>query len=224
MPSGRLIAADALAYAGAGYVFGGAADRPGNWDCSSFVSYVLGHDLGMLLPGGGHYGDAAYPPHYHGPVVTSYAGWGGAAPLPAGQPPAAGDLCIWNGIGANGHIGFAVDASTMISALNHVSGTVHTPIAGYGPAGVPVQFRRLADVGQVPGSPAAGGTGTASDVLFAMLAGATLPVIMSAVILGLAALGSIAAAGALLWVLTRRSELRAHYAHARARPQPLLEG
>lgn len=203
MPSGRLIASDALAYAGAGYVFGGRADRPGDWDCSSFVSYVLGHDLGMILPGGGRYGDAAYPPHYHGPVVTSYAGWKGAAPLPAGMPPAAGDLCIWNGIGANGHIGIAVDAGTMISALNHAAGTVHTPIAGYGPAGVNVQFRRLADVGQVPGGPS--GTGSASDVLFAVLAGASVPVIMSALILGLAALGSIAAAGALLWVLTRNS-------------------
>jgi NlpC/P60 family len=200
VPSGRLIASDALGYAGASYVFGGRGDRPGDWDCSSFVSYVLGHDFGMILPGGGRYGDPAYPPHYHGPVVTAYAGWAGAAPLPAGQRPAAGDLCIWNGIGANGHIGIAVDATTMISALNHVSGTVHTPITGYGPAGVSVEFRRIAEVGQQPG---VSGAGNASDLVFAILAGASIPVIMSAVILGLAALGGIAAAAVALWAVTR---------------------
>lgn len=200
LPSGQQIAADGLSWAGAGYVFGGPADRPGNWDCSSFVSYVLGHDLGMLLPGGGRYGDPAYPPHYHGPVVTSYAGWPGASKLPAGLPPAAGDLCIWNGVGANGHIGIAVDAGTMISALNHSAGTVHTPIAGYGPAGVTVEFHRINGAGQVPG---AAGSGTPADVLLAALAGATLPVILGAVILAVGTVGGLAGAAVLVWMMAR---------------------
>jgi len=200
MPSGQQIAAQGLVYAGAGYVFGGRADKPGDWDCSSFVSYVLGHDLGMILPGGGRYGDPAYPPNYHGPVVTSYAGWGGAQKLPGGMPPAAGDLCIWNGIGASGHIGIAVDAGTMISALNHSAGTVHTPIAGYGPGGVSVEFHRLSGAGQVPGATGSGGP---ADVLVAMLAGATIPVVMGAVILGIGTLGGIAGAALLLWMMTR---------------------
>jgi len=205
--SGAAIARDGLTYAGNGYVFGGVADRPGNWDCSSFVSYVLGHDFGMILPGGGRYGDPAYPPHYHGPVVVSYAGWAGAVALQPGQRPSAGDLCIWNGIGANGHIGIAVDGQTMISALNHASGTVHTPIDGYGPGGVQVEFRRITAAGQGPaGTPGATpGTGSTQDLILAMLAGASIPVVMSAVILFGGALLGVGAAAAAIWIVTRGS-------------------
>lgn len=48
--SGQAIAADALRYKGAPYVWGGA--KPSGWDCSGFVNYVIGHDLGMTIPGG----------------------------------------------------------------------------------------------------------------------------------------------------------------------------
>lgn len=34
IPSGTAIASDALKYAGQGYVYGGNASRPGDWDCS----------------------------------------------------------------------------------------------------------------------------------------------------------------------------------------------
>src|SRR5215472_13498415 len=70
--TGDQVASDALRYVGAGYIYGGPAARPGDWDCSSFVSYVLGHDLGMALPGG-KWGAPGFPPGSHGPVVESYA-------------------------------------------------------------------------------------------------------------------------------------------------------
>ena len=97
-PSGSQIAADASKYAGLGYVYGGDASSPGNWDCSSFVSYVLGHDFNLGLPGNGRFGEPGYPPTSHGPVVVDYANWNGARTV-AG-PPQAGDLCCFVGLGA----------------------------------------------------------------------------------------------------------------------------
>src|SRR6266567_2703106 len=44
-PTGNAISDDALKYVGQGYVFGGPS-QPGHWDCSSFINYVVGHDLG----------------------------------------------------------------------------------------------------------------------------------------------------------------------------------
>ena len=85
------IANDALKYQGEGYVWGGNADRPGNWDCSSFVSYVLGHDLGLPLPGG-HWGDPGFPPNSHGPTTTEYLVFG--QPINRSQVQ-AGDLIVW---------------------------------------------------------------------------------------------------------------------------------
>ena len=78
----------------------GDASSPGNWDCSSFVSYVLGHDLGLALPGNGRFGEPGYPPNSHGPVVVDYANWQGARTVPA--PPQPGDLCCFVGLGASG--------------------------------------------------------------------------------------------------------------------------
>ena len=137
--TGGRIAQDAGRWIGRGYVYGGPASSPGDWDCSSFVSYVLGHDLGMGLPGG-QWGAPGMPPAAHGPVVTSYATWGGARTV---GRPAAGDLCIWVGSGPGGHIGIAVSDSEMVSALNPTDGTQRTPIAGTGPAGAPLIYRRL---------------------------------------------------------------------------------
>jgi cell wall-associated NlpC family hydrolase len=48
--SGQAIASDALRYQGAPYKWGGA--KPDGWDCSGFVNYVIGHDMGMRIPGG----------------------------------------------------------------------------------------------------------------------------------------------------------------------------
>src|SRR5215475_10948716 len=80
---------------GEGYVWGGTGARPGDWDCSSYVSYVLGHDLRLALPGG-KWGAPGFPPNSHGPVVTDYAEWKGAVTVSA---PARGDLVCFVGEG-----------------------------------------------------------------------------------------------------------------------------
>ena len=134
------IAGEALKYAGAGYVYGGTAAHPGDWDCSSFVSYVLGHDLRMKLPGGGSFGDPGFPPNSHGPVVTSYASWAGAARV---RRPGPGVLCCWVGEGVNGHIGIAIDGQRMISALDSADGTKVTRIDAVSKPGVPLVFRQV---------------------------------------------------------------------------------
>jgi hypothetical protein len=141
------IASTALRYQGVPYRFGGG--NPGGWDCSGMIKWVLQHDLGLALPGG-TYADTA-----HGPVVIQYVRWRGAVTVKA--PGAAGDLAIWPGIGALGHIGIVLGPNKMISALNPKYGTAVTPIHGYGPPGVPVMYRR------VTAAPGGGGFTTVSD-------------------------------------------------------------
>lgn len=119
--SGQAIANDALKYNHTGYVYGGHADRPGNWDCSSFVSYVLGHDLGQPIPGG-HWGDAGMPPHTHGPTTREYASFG--QPISRAQV-AAGDLLVWPD-----HIGIAINNASMINARSSKTGTGVSSIDG----------------------------------------------------------------------------------------------
>lgn len=204
LPTGTDIAQDALRYQGAGYTYGGTASKPGDWDCSSFVSYVLGHDFGLTLPGGGRYGSSGYPPGSHGPVVSTYATWNGATTLPSGQAPAAGDLCVWNGLGPLGHIGIATGPASMVSALDAEAGTVASPIQGYGPAGVKVIYRRLNAAGQT-GAGSSGTAGTLAGLAGALVGGLVLGggavaltaglVLGGAILLG--ALGTIAV-GALL--------------------------
>lgn len=131
----------ALQYRGYGYVYGGNASSPGDWDCSSFVSFCL-HEAGLSLPGGA-WGQPGMPPNSHGPVVLSYVYWNGANTV---SSPKAGDLCCWAGAGPNGHIGIAVSPHQMISALNPTDGVQVTGIAGVGPSGVPLVFRHVTGV------------------------------------------------------------------------------
>lgn len=140
------IAADATQYQGHKYSFGGSpgTNGQGGWDCSSFVNWVLGHDLGYTLPGM----HSPYTGSSHGPVVVSYVAWHTAKTV---SKPSAGDLCIWPGIGSAGHIGIALSATTMISALNPSMGTAITPIKGYGPPGVPVMYRSIGVIAKKPG-------------------------------------------------------------------------
>jgi len=133
------IASAALRYQGASYVFGGIPSHGiGQWDCSSFVNWVVGHDLKMAIPG---YSPGTYNGQTHGPVVLDWATWSGASTHKG--PPARGDLCVWPGAGAGGHVGIAVSGTQMISALNHSEGTKTTGITGFGPRGVAVVFRSL---------------------------------------------------------------------------------
>lgn len=114
------IATDAVKYVGAGYQFGGRAETPGDWDCSSFLSYVLGKDFGLALPGGGHYGDPGYPPHAHGPVAAAYKLYGQAINR---SDLSAGDIVAWNT-----HCGIALSRSQIVAA--------RTPSAGTGISGI----------------------------------------------------------------------------------------
>jgi len=164
--TGAAIARDAQRYEGQGYVYGGNASSPGDWDCSSFVSYVLGHDLRLSLPGG-QWGAPGFPPNDHGPVVTSYADWTGADTV---GTPQAGDLCCFVGLGPNGHIGIAVSSGEMVSALNPSKGTVKTPIAGYGPAGAPLIYRRVNGLaGLLPAPPSGSPTSAHPPVMVAVV-------------------------------------------------------
>lgn len=138
---GAQIANAALGYVGAPYVYGGG--NPSGWDCSGFINWVLGHDLNMTLPGSTSPG---FTGKTHGPVVVSYANWSKAGTV---KSPEAGDLCIWVGVGPNGHIGIAQSPTTMISALNPGLGTVVTPIVGTGPAGAPLIYRRVGGTGSL---------------------------------------------------------------------------
>ena len=191
--TGAAIAADAMRYVGRGYVFGGNASAPGDWDCSSFVSYVLGHDLNMPLPGG-RWGQPGFPPSSHGPVVETYASWSGAVPISVGQA-GAGDLVLFVGIGAGGHMGIVLGPNKMISALNSQQGTLVSPILGYGPVGVPPVYRHLTGVpGGVPsGAPGPGTSGVSltqelPGILSSLMRGVVVVAGLVAVVVGAAAL------------------------------------
>ena len=121
---GSQIAADAQRYVGAGYIWGGNASSIGDWDCSSFTSYVLGHDLGLALPGGGKWGDPGYPPNAHGPTTYNYMLFGTGIDQSQVQ---AGDLIV-----STVHMGIATGPATMISA--------ESPSAGTGPGAFPAGF------------------------------------------------------------------------------------
>jgi cell wall-associated NlpC family hydrolase len=191
--TGAAIASDAERWTGQGYTYGGTGARPGDWDCSSFVSYVLGHDLSLALPGG-TWRQVTGNGTQHGPVVTDYASWTGATTVGTAQ---AGDLCCFVGTGTDGHIGIAVSGSEMVSALNSTQGTVRTPIVGYGPAGAPLIYRRVLGVkagGTTPG-PSAGSGGQAP------VAGLVIALLAPLIVIGAAALGASLLAVGGAWVL-----------------------
>lgn len=148
--AGNPVAVDADRYVGLGYVYGGApATGRGHWDCSSFVNWVVGHDLGMAIPG---YAAGKYTGAEHGPDTIAWAGWPGASHVAS---PAAGDIVIWAGAGTGGHMGIVTGPDQMISALNSREGTRKTQIQGVGPSGVPLVYRRLNGAGSgAPGAPA----------------------------------------------------------------------
>jgi hypothetical protein len=142
------VAIAALKYQGAGYVWAGPGAPVGNWDCSSFVSKVLGEDLGLPLPGGGHFGDLGYPPHAHGPGSTAYMLYGTGIDQSQVQ---AGDLIV-----SVEHIGIAISPTQMISAQQPSTGTAVSSFPAGFPGGPPV-YRRV-PVSAAP-SPALGPIG-----------------------------------------------------------------
>jgi len=121
--TGSSIADDAMQYVGHSYSYGGAPGASGTnpWDCSSFVNWVLGHDLGMTLPGASK---AGYNGASHGPNTISYLSWSGAETVGhSGASAQAGDLCVWQT-----HMGIATGRNQMISAHDKVERTTVTSI------------------------------------------------------------------------------------------------
>jgi cell wall-associated NlpC family hydrolase len=130
--SDSAIASDAQKYVGQGYVYGGPSS-PGRWDCSSFVSYVLGHDLGLGIPGGS-WAAVTGNGTEHGPTTLSYLLFGTPVTQAEAQP---GDLIV-----SVDHMGIIISATQMVSARDPASGTgVSNWPAGF-PAGPPV-YRRI---------------------------------------------------------------------------------
>lgn len=128
--SGQQIVGDAMKYNGHKYVFGGASNPQSGWDCSSFASYVLGHDLGMQLPGNTTWAKATNNGQSHGPVADEFAhtpGFKKVGSDPKQNQP--GDLLVWTG-----HVGFGTGNGGMFSAYDTQSGTLATS------AGAPYLF------------------------------------------------------------------------------------
>jgi len=122
LTSNNQVADDALQYQGQGYVSGGNGSSPGVWDCSSFFSYVINHDLGVAIPG---YKPHAFGGHGHGPVVGGYRIWSGAKNIKASEVQAGDFVCF----GINSHMGICLGNGKMISAENPSIGTIVSSIS-----------------------------------------------------------------------------------------------
>lgn len=112
---------DALQYQGHAYSYGGAPGTNGQnpWDCSSFMNWVIGHDLHRSIPG---YANGSYNGSVHGPPTGSWIAW--MAHIPESQAQ-AGDLVV-----SATHMGMVIGPNQMVSALNSKLGTKITPING----------------------------------------------------------------------------------------------
>lgn len=193
--TGADIAARGLFYVGSRYIYGGAMgtvpNRDAGGDCSGFFNGVVCRDEKLAGPG---IAAGSFTGAQHGPPVISWATWRGMTTLPKGVPPAAGDACIWPGIGPGGHIGIAVSSTEMVSALNPELGVVKTPIAGNGPAGISVMYRRInaaiMNGGTVADSVAAGeAPGGAGGALLVLAAGLAPLLLLGAILVGAVVVG-----------------------------------
>ena len=123
--TGVAIANAAVQYAGHCYAYGGAPGTDGKscWDCSSFVNWVVGHDLGMAIPGiaGGTYTGAS-----HGPPTGAWLLWTGATTIGHSSGVAqAGDILVYQT-----HMGICTGPNQMISAEKPSQGTAESGIDG----------------------------------------------------------------------------------------------
>jgi cell wall-associated NlpC family hydrolase len=121
-PDGSAIVSDALTYVGHAYKFGGAPGISGTgpWDCSSAVNWVIGHDMGMSIPG---YPDGTYNGVTHGPATGAWLLFGTAVPAASAQ---GGDILV----GAT-HMGIVTGPGEYWSAHDPAEGTTVAPISGF---------------------------------------------------------------------------------------------
>jgi hypothetical protein len=115
------VATTAEQYQGQGYVWGGNGSRPGDWDCSSFFSYVINHDLGVPIPG---FAAHEFGSGGHGPTVAQYLIWSGAATVVQAHAQPGDYICF--GVS---HMGIYLGNGQMISAENPSLGTVVSSVA-----------------------------------------------------------------------------------------------
>ena len=126
------IATAAQKYIGQGYIFGGPSS-PGRWDCSSFVNYVVGHDVGLPIPGG-KWSVVCANGTAHGPATPSWMLFGTPITYGKEQP---GDIVV-----TTEHMGIVIGGGKMVSAQNPQLGTgIGSYQSGF-PGGTPF-VRRL---------------------------------------------------------------------------------
>jgi cell wall-associated NlpC family hydrolase len=150
--TGQAIAQAALKYKGHAYRFGGAPGTSGKnpWDCSSFVNWVIAHDMGLAIP-------PSTPPFdngaNHGPATGSWIVWSGCKTI-SRKSVAAGDIMVWQT-----HMGIAISNTQMISARDPAEGTGIDTITGDIPGELLVP-RRLNVIGQAASGKGGGSSGT----------------------------------------------------------------
>lgn len=164
---GAAILSDARKYNGHQYVYGGPSNPQGGFDCSSFASYVLGHDEGLALPGG-TWASTTSSGQIHGDVASQFINLPGAHKVSHNAADIQqGDVLVWST-----HVGFGVGPGTMFSAYDTAQGVLQTPkdmANANGPGGEQLTIMRYGKGGGTSnsqpgksGSPASGSTSTAS--------------------------------------------------------------
>jgi len=121
--SNSALAQYAQTWVGHRYIYGGPSNPTNGWDCSSFVSYCLGH-FNIAIPGGS-WASVTNNGATHGPTVASYVVWGGATTITRSQT-IAGDLILYP---PDTHMGIAVSGTEFVSAEDPADGTNVAPMS-----------------------------------------------------------------------------------------------
>lgn len=121
--SNSTLANYASTFVGHRYIYGGASNPNTGWDCSSFVSYCLGH-FNIAIPGGS-WASVTNNGKSHGPTVASYVLWGGASTISKSQV-IAGDLILYP---PDTHMGIATSNTEFVSAEDPADGTGIAPMS-----------------------------------------------------------------------------------------------